>query len=116
MKQYKAIALTTLVGGNYELDDDQVRRRRHILTDNGDGSHKAHGKIHFKEFETFGYDGGVPKGMAVSLDDEADLVVEEDMAAKGEYPNHLGGGTYELSTGAKVRGKEAAIFAEAELG
>lgn len=32
-----------------------------------------------------------------------------------EYPHHLGGGTYELSNGEKVKGKEAAIEAENAL-
>lgn len=113
MKQYKATVVTTLVGGNVELDEDQVRRRRHILTANEDGSHAVKDKIQFKVGEEFGYDGDVPKGMVVDLmaEDEAELVAEDVT----EYPNHLGGGTYELSTGEKVRGKEAAIFAEAEL-
>jgi hypothetical protein len=32
-----------------------------------------------------------------------------------EYPNHLGGGTYELSDGMHVRGKRAAVNAQAAL-
>ncbi|WP_397376367.1 hypothetical protein [Paenibacillus vietnamensis] len=32
-----------------------------------------------------------------------------------EFPKHVGGGTFELSNGEKVRGKEAAEEAEKEL-
>jgi len=32
-----------------------------------------------------------------------------------EWPKQLGGGYYELSTGEKVRGKDAAIAAQAEI-
>lgn len=32
-----------------------------------------------------------------------------------EYPHHIGGGTYELSNGEKVKGKEEALAAEEAL-
>lgn len=38
--------------------------------------------------------------------------VEDDTP---EFPQHVGGGTYELSNGEKVKGKDAAIKAQAEL-
>jgi len=47
------------------------------------------------------------KGEAYIADYEEDEVLE--------YPHHLGGGTYELSNGEKVKGKEAAIEAENAL-
>ena len=41
---------------------------------------------------------------------------EEAMAAPGgEFPQHAGGGWYELSNGDRIRGKDAALEAQAEL-
>lgn len=34
---------------------------------------------------------------------------------KPEWPKHIGAGVYELSNGEKVKGKEAAIIAQAEI-
>ncbi|MEG0450127.1 MAG: hypothetical protein RR595_09740 [Lysinibacillus sp.] len=39
----------------------------------------------------------------------ADIVREGEAL---EYPKHVGGGTYELSNGEKVKGKDEAIIAE----
>ena len=113
MNKYQATAVTNLVGGNVELDADQFRRRRHAVTKNEDGTFAVKDRIQFKAGEEFGYDGAVPKGMAVDLmaEDEAE-VTDEPVT---EYPNHLGGGTWGLSNGEKVRGKSAAVLAEAEL-
>lgn len=38
-----------------------------------------------------------------------------EIEEKPEFPKHLGGGNYELSNGDKVKTKEAAFAAEAEL-
>jgi len=38
-------------------------------------------------------------------------VIEE----KPEWPKHVGGGVYQLSNGDKVKGKDAAIAAQAEI-
>ena len=42
----------------------------------------------------------------------ADIVREEEVP---EFPKHLGGGTYELSNGEKVKGKDEALEAEKAL-
>lgn len=39
----------------------------------------------------------------------------EDDAEDEEFPKHVGGGNYELSDGSKVKGKEKAAEAEAQL-
>ena len=112
MNIYQATVVTNLVGGNDELDVDQIRRRRHAVTKNEDGSYAVKNKIQFKIGEEFGYDGEVPKGLANNL---AELVDETEAELVVEYPVHVGGGTWELSNGEKVRGKKKAIAAEAEL-
>lgn len=116
MNKYQATVVTNLIGGNVELDADQFRRRRHAVTKNEDGSYAVKNKIQFKAGEEFGYDGDVPKGLAENLAelvDEAEAELVDEIVA--EYPVHLGGGTWELSNGEKVRGKQAAVNAEAEL-
>lgn len=40
---------------------------------------------------------------------------EEEPAEDEEFPKHVGGGNYELSDGSKVKGKEKAAEAEAQL-
>ncbi|HYE11360.1 MAG TPA: hypothetical protein VEF53_14405 [Patescibacteria group bacterium] len=39
----------------------------------------------------------------------------ESKEASSEFPKHVGGGNYELSNGEKIKGKEAALKAQAEL-
>lgn len=116
MNKYQATVVTNLVGGNVELDKDQLRRRRHLVTDNKDGTFAVKKSVQFKIGEEFGYDGDVPKGLAENLAeliDEAEAELVDETVV--EYPVHLGGGTWKLSNGEKVRGKQAAVNAEAEL-
>lgn len=108
MMKYVANAITNLVGGNLELDEDQLRRRRHLVTDNGDGTFAIKKSVQFKRGEEFGYDGEIPRGLAESL---IELVDEPAI----EYPVHRGRGVYELSNGDKVEGKKNAKAAEANL-
>lgn len=42
-------------------------------------------------------------------------VLVEEVKDDEDFPKHTGGGYYELSNGEKVRGKEKAFQAEAEL-
>ncbi|WP_052127134.1 hypothetical protein [Pontibacillus litoralis] len=43
------------------------------------------------------------------------VVIDASEQEKEEYPKHVGGGTYTLSNGDKVKGKEKAFQAEQEL-
>jgi hypothetical protein len=40
---------------------------------------------------------------------------DSDTSNKNEWPKHTGGGHYELSNGDKVKGKDAAVAAQAEI-
>lgn len=112
MRQFKTTAITELFGGNLELDKDQLRRRRRLVTDNEDGTFAIKKSVQFKTGEEFGYDGDIPKTLADCL---TELVDEAEAELVVEYPVHVGGGTWELSSGERVKGKDAAIEAEAEL-
>lgn len=59
----------------------------------------------------------VAKVIIEELDDiqAAEESEPEQEAETVEYPNHIGGGNYELSDGSKVKGKQAAIDAENTL-
>lgn len=65
-------------------------------------------------------------GKIYHVGDEYDGEYLEEMQSKGyvekisteknpEWPKHIGGGLYELSNGDKVKGKNAAIAAQAEI-
>ena len=112
MRQFKATAVTTLFGGNLELDKDQLRRRRHLVTENEDGTHAIDKSVMFKAGEEFGYDGDIPKSLADCM---TELVDEPVVELVDEYPVHKGAGIFVLSNGEKVKGKVNAIAAEAEL-
>ena len=56
-----------------------------------------------------------PKYKKIYLADIVREEVEQDERDVTEFPKHLGGGTYELSNGEKIKGKEEAIKAEQTL-
>lgn len=79
MKQFKTTAILTLTGGNLELDADQYRRRRHLVTDNGDGTFAIQKSVQFKAGEEFGYDGEIALNIA---EDITPLTPQEAKAKK----------------------------------
>ena len=63
-----------------------------------------------------------PEGEIIDLSEErfAEIMsinenLIEETEDTTEYPNHIGGGVYELSDGNKVRGKDEALNAEEAL-
>lgn len=61
----------------------------------------------------------VAKVIIEELDDihiqSSEVAESEEETEEVVYPNHIGGGNYELSDGSKVKGKQAAIDAENTL-
>jgi hypothetical protein len=67
MKNYTVEARSVrLTSGVLKLSEDQVRRRSHKLKQ-VDGGHEIVDSVEFKQGETFGYDGNVPKGLMKQL-------------------------------------------------
>lgn len=73
MKTYEVIAkpVTFRAGAVLALSKDQVARRRHLLTDLGEGVYRLTGTTQFKRGERIGVDGEVSKAMLALLDDAA---------------------------------------------
>lgn len=65
MKSFTVTSPTgvTIHSGILALSADQSRRRRHLLTDLGEGLFEVVQQIQFKQGETFGYDGEVNKAL-----------------------------------------------------
>lgn len=127
--------------GRVVLDAKQASRRKHLLKPievdkDGAGTYEIiKGPVNFKKDEIFGYDGQLPKSCAfINLDAEpvneipedaeaVEIVISEDPDAleamiNGEaeqFPKKIGGPHYLLSNGDKVKGKEKAEAAQAEL-
>lgn len=109
MKRYKTTAILNLHAGNLQLDKDQLRRRRHLVADNKDGTVAIMKPVQFKVGEEFGYDGDIPKILA---DDLTEVPGVDDAPT---FPVHKGAGVWELSNGERVKGKSAAFDAEERL-
>ncbi|PAF31864.1 hypothetical protein [Paenibacillus sp. 7516] len=87
----------------YSADEERVRYLSEI--------HPEYNKIYLadvEEIESAQDSGDVQK------EDESE-VVKEVAEEKSEFPKHVGGGTYELSNGEKVKGKDEALEAEKAL-
>ena len=67
MKQFKTSAIVNLTAGNLELDKDQHRRRRHLVTANGDGTFAIVKSVQFKAGEEFGFDGEISNTLAADV-------------------------------------------------
>lgn len=87
----------------YSADEERV----HYLSE----IHPEYNKIYLADVEEIE---STQDSDAVQTGDESEPA-KEDAKEKSEFPKHVGGGTYELSNGEKVKGKEEAIEAEEAL-
>lgn len=81
----------------YEANDDRI----YFLSD----IHPKYNKIYLAEVQE----------NESSTQLAADSTVKEADDTEKTFPHHVGGGTYELSNGQKVKGKDEALEAEAAL-
>lgn len=83
----------------YEANDDRI----YFLSD----VHPKYNKIYLAEIQE----------IESTTQPAADSTVKEpdDVDDAKTFPHHVGGGTYELSNGEKVKGKEEALAAESAL-
>ncbi|MDN8590934.1 hypothetical protein Q0V21_19430 [Paenibacillus sp. 11B] len=81
----------------YESDDDRIFYLAEI--------HPKYNKIYLAEVQEIESAAGPVKDSAVKEQDDTEKT----------FPHHVGGGTYELSNGEKVKGKEEALAAESAL-
>lgn len=83
----------------YEANDDRISFLSNI--------HPKYKKIYLAEVQE----------TEIAAQTAADAIVKEpdDVDDAKTFPHHVGGGTYELSNGQKVKGKDEALEAEAAL-
>jgi len=86
----------------YESNDERI----YFLSD----VHPKYNKIYLAEIQE-------NESSDLPVADPVDSTGNEPDAAEGTkiFPHHVGGGTYELSNGEKVKGKDEALEAEAAL-
>ena len=63
-------------GALLHLTDDQARPRRAVLKPLGDDLHEVTTEANFKAGEVIGFDGGLPKAMAASVEPVAEPIAE----------------------------------------
>ena len=90
MIEYRVIGVcVNLVNGNLKLNEDQYRRRKHVLKPMGDGIYKIvltarHNRVQFKRGETIGYDGLINKGLLQSLCPEKEVTEKDEMSRENK--------------------------------
>lgn len=93
MKSYEVTStVAKIFGGVVELNNDQYKTRAHNLEKIGKGKYKVLSPVQFKRGEQFGYDGEMPKSLAVDLKESGASGSDPQPAADNPDPKDPGTG------------------------